>query len=150
MPRPPRHPFTSLLRRTLPRPLDPSAKSYLRLLDRRFVVLARIAGGADAGDAEWVERREDRRLARRFLARPEAAWHDGDENLVRGYLDRWEGQVGARSAPGPKAARARGLLEAASALSAIGPPPGALWFFLWEMESVLAGLFEADKGDGPC
>lgn len=89
-------------------------------------------------------RPEDRALTRRFLAR--RSWHDGDENLVRGYLDRWEKDAGAGSA----AARARSVLEGASALGGIAAPPGALWFFLWEMESVLAGLFEADKGDGPC
>jgi hypothetical protein len=88
-------------------------------------------------------RREERALALRALARREASWHDGDENLVRGYLDRWGRD------PGPRE-RAGGLLEAAAALVAIDPPASALWFFLWEMESVLAGLFEADKGGGPC
>jgi hypothetical protein len=143
VPRPPRHPFTVAVRRTLRRPLDLAAERYLRLLDRRFTALARIAAGAEARAGEAGMRPEERALARRFCAR--RSWHDGDENLVRGYLDRWE------KGSGPGAAeRARGVLKGASALSGIGPPPGALWFFLWEMESVLAGLFEADKRDGPC
>jgi len=75
----------------------------------------------------------------------EGDWQDGDENLVRGYLDRWERGDGRAAA-----ARARSLLECASALAAIGAPPGALWFFLWEMESILAGLAEADNEEGPC
>ena len=59
--------------------------------------------------------------------------------------------MGVREA-GPRgvAAPARALLEGAAALAAIGAPPGALWFFLWEMESILAGLVPADKGDAPC
>jgi hypothetical protein len=144
VPRPPRHAFTAALRRALPRPLDRGDESYLRLLDRRFAALARLAGGDPRG-AEAGLRRSDRARARRYLAPREGDWHDGDENLVRGYLDRWE-----RDAP-PSAARpARTLLDGASALAAIGAPPGALWFFLWEMESILAGLFPADKEDGPC
>jgi len=144
VPRPPRHPFTIAVRRALPRPLDLAAQRYLRLLDRRFAAVARIAAGAEARAVGAGMRPQERALARRFFAR--RSWHDGDENLVRGYLDRWEKGPG----PGGEARRARGVLEGASALSGIGPPPAALWFFLWEMESVLAGLFEADKGDGPC
>jgi hypothetical protein len=122
------------------RPLSPSGRRYLLLLDRRFAALARMAAGGACTAAAAGMRRRDRALARRLFAR--RAWHDGDENLVRGHLDRWERSAGAGSA----AARARGVLEAATALGTIGAPSGALW----EMESVLAGLFEADKGDGPC
>lgn len=132
------------MRRVLPRPLDRSDESYLRLLDRRFAALARVARG-DAGGAEAGGRTSDRARARRYLAPREGDWHDGDENLVRGYLDRWE-----RDARSSAAEPARALLDGASALAAIGAPPGALWFFLWEMESILAGLFPADKEDGPC
>ena len=132
------------MRRALPRPPGAAAERYLRLVDLRFAVLARIAAGGDAGAAPAGMKPADRARARRFLAR--RTWHDGDENLVRGYLDRWERGARAQGA----AERSRGVLEGASALAAIDPPPGALWFFLWEMESVLAGLFEADKGDGPC
>ena len=148
MPRPPRHAFTAALRRALPRPLDRSAESYLRLLDRRLASLARVAagdaGGTATGGAEGLTGAE-RTVARRFLSPREGRWQDGDENLVRGYLDRWE-----RGADRGAAAPARALLECASALAAIGAPPGALWFFLWEMESILAGLAEADNEEGPC
>jgi hypothetical protein len=144
VPRPPRHAFTAAVRRALPRPLDRNAERYLRLLDRRFAALARIANGS-AGGAPAGLQPSDRVLARRYLAARKADWHDGDENLVRGHLDRWE--RGAR----PSAAEpARALLDGASALAAIGAPPGALWFFLWEMESILAGLFPADKDERPC
>jgi len=144
VPRPPRHAFTAALRRALPRPLDRGAESYLRLLDRRFAALARIANGG-AGGAQAGMQPSDRARARRYLAARKADWHDGDENLVRGYLDRWE-----RAARPSAAEPARALLDGASALAAIGAPPGALWFFLWEMESVLASLFPADKDERPC
>ncbi len=143
MPRRPRHAFTAAVRRALPRPLDHGAEHYLRLLDRRFAALARIANGARGVQAGM--QRSDRALARRYLAARKADWHDGDENLVRGHLDRWE-----RDARPSAAEPVRALLEGASALAAIGAPPGALWFFLWEMESILAGLFPADNEDGPC
>jgi hypothetical protein len=132
------------VRRALPRPLDHGAEGFLRLLDRRFAALAHVAAG-DARAAEADIKPADRALARRYLAPREGDWHDGDENLVRGYLDRWD-----RGTHPSGVAPARDLLDGASALAAIGAPPGALWFFLWEMESILAGLFEADKEDGPC
>jgi len=132
------------VRQTLPRPLDRSAERYLRLLDRRFAALTLIASGSARGALAGLQP-SDRALARRYLAARKADWHDGDENLVRGHLDRWE--RGAR----PSAAEpARALVDGASALAAIGAPPGALWFFLWEMESILAGLFPADKEERPC
>jgi hypothetical protein len=144
VPRPPRHPFTAAVRATLPRPLDAASRRVLELVDRRFAVIARIAEGAPGRAAEAGMARPDRALTRRFFARRQ--WNDGDENLVRGHLDRWEKGAGA----GHAAARAQAVLEAAAALGRIGAPPGARWFFLWEMESVLAGLFEADKPDAPC
>jgi hypothetical protein len=132
------------VRRALPRPLGRGAKDFLRLLDRRFATLASIVAGHARG-AEAGLRSADRALARRFLEPREGDWHDGEENLVRGYLDHWD--TGAN----PSGAEpARALLDGAAALAAIGAPPGALWFFLWEMESILAGLFPADKEDGPC
>ena len=76
----------------------------------------------------------DRILARGFLRPLEATWHDGDENLVRGYLDRWTGA--GEQAP----AAARALLEAAQALPAMGARAEALWFYLWEMESMLESI----------
>ena len=100
------------------------------LLGRRLLALEAIA----LGKAHTMrESAADRALARRFLGPLEGTWHDGDENLVRGFLDRWQG-------PGVDGgvARARGLLRAASDLAGIGPPPATLWFFLWEMESVLS------------
>jgi len=144
VPRPPRHAFTAAVRRALPRPLDRGVETYLTLLDRRFSALARVAAGEAAGPRAGLEP-SDRALARRHLAAREGQWDDGHENLVRGYLDRWQ-----RDADGSAAPPARALLDAAAALAAIGAPPAALWFFLWEMESMLAGLFPADKQDGPC
>ena len=144
MPRPPRHAFTAAVRRALTHPLDRSAERYLRLLDRRFAALARIAN-ASARGAQAGMQGSDRALARRYLAAQKADWHDGDENLVRGHLDRWERGVRPSAAE-----RARALLDGASALAAIGAPPSALWFFLWEMESILDGLFPADKDERPC
>ena len=83
----------------------------------------------------------DRRLARRALGPLEARWHDGDENLVRGLLDRW-------GPPGGEAGSviARRLLDAAAELARIDARPETWWFFLWEMESVLALV----AGEGRC
>lgn len=127
MPRPRRHPLTSAVRRTLRRPATQTSRRFLTLLDRRLAALA--AGRLVRGGAA------DRALTRRFLARVAGRWDDGDENLVRGYLDRWQ-------SPGARAARQaqRTLLEAATSLSRIVARPGTLWFFLWEMESVLDSL----------
>lgn len=80
-------------------------------------------------------RARDRALARRFLRPLEASWHDGDENLVRGYLDRW-----ARAGEDAGPATARSLLAAADALGGSGAGPPTLWFYLWEMESMLESL----------
>jgi hypothetical protein len=83
-------------------------------------------------------------LARRFLRPLVGTWDDGDENLVRGYLDRW-----VAAGADPVRAAARGLAEAAAALAAIESRPATLWFLLWELESVLSS-FVADKPPGPC
>jgi len=80
---------------------------------------------------------------RRFLASHEGAWDDGDENLVRGYLDRWIPQ-----GDDPLVAAAGGLSEAAVALAGLRARPETLWFFLWEMESMLAAV--ADNPGRPC
>jgi hypothetical protein len=85
----------------------------------------------------------DRAVARRFLASREGGWDDGDENLVRGYLDRWLGQ-----GDDPLVATARGLTEAALALAGMRARPETLWFFLWELESVLSAV--ADNPGRPC
>lgn len=71
----------------------------------------------------------ERALARRVLRPLEARWHDGDENLVRGTLDAWQG-------PGPPRTAAR-LLRAGAELARIDARAEAWWFFLWEMESVI-------------
>ena len=62
---------------------EPSAQTrrFLALLDRR---LAALAAGRPLRTTAG-----ERALARRFLARITGRWDDGDENLVRGYLDRW-------------------------------------------------------------
>ena len=82
-------------------------------------------------------------MARRFLARVMGAWDDGDENLVRGYLDRW-----LREGDDPLAGVARGLSEAALALASMRAGRETLWFFLREMESILAAF--ADNPGRPC
>jgi hypothetical protein len=54
---------------------------------------------------------------------------------VRGYLDRWTVAGGDASS-----AAARALVEAAEALPAMGARAEALWFYLWEMESMLESV----------
>jgi len=99
------------------------------------------AGGAAADARALGLGRAERALARRVLRPLEAQWHDGDENLVRGLLDRWV-------RPGEPFARttARRLLEAAAELARIEAHAPAWWFFLWEMESVVALV----AGEGGC
>jgi hypothetical protein len=70
-----------------------------------------------------------------------AEWHDGDENLVRGLLEGW----GTAEADRPAALAAR-LLAAGEALLRMGARREAWWFFLWEMESLLALV----AGEGRC
>jgi hypothetical protein len=126
------------VRRALPAGRARASGPFIDVLGRRLVALEAIA----LGKAQTMrESAADRARARRFLAPLEGTWHDGDENLVRGFLDRWQG-------PGEDGgvARARGLLRAASELAGIGPPPATLWFFLWEMESVLRDFA---PGPGP-
>lgn len=137
MPRAPRHPLTQAVRRCLPAPTGPTARRFLDLLDRRLALLA-AGRTVRSGPAE-------RALARRFLAPLEGTWDDGDENLVRGHLDRWLPPEGGAAATARK-----GLLGAARALSVIEARPATLWFFLWEMESMLSGLAEAEaSADNP-
>jgi hypothetical protein len=127
------------VRRALPAGGARVSGPFIDLLERRLLALEAIA----LGRAQTLvgEVAADHARARRFLAPLEGTWHDGDENLVRGFLDRWQG-------PGEDGgvARARGLLHAAGELAGISPRPETLWFFLWEMESVLHDLA---PGTGP-
>jgi hypothetical protein len=78
----------------------------------------------------------------RFALQPlEGCWHDGDENLVRGLLEGWAGAEADR----PAAVAAR-LLAAGQELLHIGARREAWWFYLWEMESLLALV----AGQGGC
>jgi hypothetical protein len=118
------------------------ARAYLDLLDDRLAALAGLAERRRV-DRDLRVSPADRAVARRFLAGHEGAWDDGDENLVRGYLDRW-----LREGDDPLVAAARGLTEAAGALAAMRARPQTLWFFLWELESVLSAV--ADNPGRPC
>ena len=123
------------MRRALPGVLSPLQARYLDLLDLRLAGLADLARGKRA---ELALEAPNRALSRRFLAPYRESWDDGDENLVRGFLDRWL----PRGAD-PVRARAHALIEAASALAGLRLRPGTLWFFLWEMESMLPDLAPA-------
>jgi hypothetical protein len=130
------HALTRALRRRLPRPLSLASTRYLSLLDRRLGHLERCAEsegrGPGGGTTIHRETPRTRLLARRFLKPHEGSWTDGDENLVRGHLDGW-------SRPGidPDVAAAQALLACARTLAQIEAPSSTLWFFLWEMESML-------------
>jgi hypothetical protein len=138
-----RHPLTAALRRLLGGERAEQARDYLALLDDRLAALAALADGGPLSRGDLRTSPADRAVARRFLASHEGAWDDGDENLVRGYLDRW-----LRKGDDPLAAAARGLSEAALALAGMRAGAETLWFFLWEMESVLAAV--ADNPGRPC
>jgi hypothetical protein len=131
-----RQAFTRTLVRRLPTPLSPASIRYLGLLDRRLEALERWAAsagrGAGGGKMTRRETAKSRRLSRRFLKAHEGSWTDGDENLVRGHLDGW-------SRPGIHAdvRVAQALVACARTLAEIEAPASTLWFFLWEMESML-------------
>jgi len=126
------HALTRAVARVLPASRDRDA--YLALLEARLRTLGPVAKGR----GRWPRvSRQQRALARRVLRRLEGVWDDGDENLVRGFLDKWLGPSGE-----PAAAAARSLLRAAAALAPIHSRPGTLYFLLWEMESMLTSLGE--------
>lgn len=120
-----------------------AARPYLALLDDRLATLSALATGGSPAAGGLRVGPADRALARRFLAAHEGGWDDGDENLVRGFLDRW-----VKDGEDPLAATARGLSEAATALAGMRARPETVWFFLWELESVISSL--ADNPGRPC
>jgi hypothetical protein len=130
------HALTRAVRRRLPRPLSPVSTRYLALLDRRLLYLERYAAsrGTEAAGVKRTRREtaRTRLLARRFLKSREGSWTDGDENLVRGHLDGW-----SRPGVDPDVTAAQALLACARTLAEIEAPASTLWFFLWEMESML-------------
>ncbi len=125
------HPLLAQVRRFLPRPA--AARTFLTLLQRRLEGLEAVASGGDP--RLLLGRPQEATRARRFLAPRVGSWDDGDEALVRAHLDRW-----TRGGEDPIRAAARRLAEAARALGALELRAETLWFFLWEMESILAGL----------
>ncbi len=125
-----------LARRALARVEPGDSRRYVALVAARLGSLAAVADGL-APARDLAPTPVERRLARRVFSAIEGDWDDGDENLVRGWLDR---RRTAGEEPGAAAARA--LLAAARALVQIRPRPATVRFFLWEMESILAGLGE--------
>jgi hypothetical protein len=120
------------VRRALSAAPSPAQQRYLDLLDLRFAALSDLVAGRRANLAHGST---NRALSRRFLEPFQETWDDGDENLVRGFLDRWV----TREAD-PVRARARALLDCASELARMRLRPATLWFFLWAMESTLPDL----------
>ncbi len=121
------HPLVASLAAILPE--DRRRAPFLELLERRLEALRAVAEGR----GPWPHPdRCQRALVRRVLRHETGSWDDGDENLVRGYLDRW-----APAGANPEAAAATSLLAAADALGSLAARPGTLFFLLWEMESML-------------
>ena len=120
------------MRQALPAALSPVQERYLDLLGLRLVALADLVAGRRASLALGSA---NRALSRRFLEPFRESWDDGDENLVRGFLDRWI----PRDVDAARF-RAQALLDAASELAGLSLRPATLWFFLWEMESMLPDL----------
>jgi hypothetical protein len=127
-----RHPLVDVVAEALPHARAAEAARYLDLLGRRLRWIQARADGHPRAAARLAATPEERALARRFLRRVEGTWDDADENLVRGYLDRFE-----RRGEDPGRAAAQSVLAAAQELSRIIARPGTLYFFLWELESML-------------
>jgi hypothetical protein len=125
------HPLVAVLKRALGD--SPEAVAYLALVEARLSTLGELSEGR--GTTEGLGGRTGRILARRFLKSFEATWDDGDETLVRGYLDSW-----APIGEDPLRVLAERLLVAAGALATTHARRETLLFFLWEMESVLEGV----------
>jgi hypothetical protein len=122
-----RDPLTSALRAALAGRRTKDLPRFLRLFGRQLAALERLARVQTTGPMIPV----DKALARRVLRGAEELWNDGDENLVRGHLDRFV------SAATDARAQVLRLHETAKELAAIGAPPGAVAFFAWEMQSML-------------
>ncbi len=118
------HPLVAVVARTLPGSGQETAP-YLALLERRMAVLG-------AGQWPAPASRGEAAAARRVLARIHAQWDDCDENRVRGYLDGW-----LDDGEDARAAAIRAVNAAAAALATTEARPATIWFFLWELESVL-------------
>jgi hypothetical protein len=113
------HPLVEVVRRFL-KPGD--GEAYVELLRRRLATIEQgVMPSTSAGE---------RRLARAFLRPREGTWHDGDENLVRGWLDAFGHQ--------DPDVDVQAILTAAGELSRIRPRAETVWYFLWAMESMLA------------
>jgi hypothetical protein len=122
------HPLVAAVGAILPE--DRRRGPFLELLEHRLTALRNVA----AGRGTWPHpNRCERALVQRVLRHREGSWDDGDENLVRGYLDRWS-RAGAGDA---EASAAASLLAAVDAIGALEARPGTLFFLLWEMESML-------------
>lgn len=128
-----RHALTAAVAEALPQPFSPATAAYLALLDRRLAAVQAIADGS--AEAAFSEEPAAKALARRFLRPLEGTWDDGDDNLVRGYLDRW-----SRPGDDPVRETARRLADAARDLSRIETRPSTFWCFLWQLESMLESL----------
>lgn len=111
-------------------PLRRVGEPFLPGLERRLTRLA-----AWTGDPRSLTQTAGEHLAaRRFLASVEGSWDDGDETLVRDFLDHWS------PCDDDGAGAAQAMLEAAATLARLQTRPQTLWFFLWEMQSICDGL----------
>lgn len=127
------HPLIARVREALgPRLADDEA--YVVLLARRLARLEELAYGS--ADEAWHETPAEGALGRHFVQQREACWSDGDENLIREWLDPWL----PASVALDLRATARHLLAAAGRLAEIDARAETLWFFLWELEVRLATL----------
>jgi CheY-like chemotaxis protein len=127
-----RDPFVAAVARALPRKRPAEAAEYLALLERRLRFLRARAAGDLRQARRVLPRRGEAALGRRFLRRLGENWDDGDENLVREKLDRL-----GRGSGDPGRDAASSLVEAADELGVILARPGTLFFYLWELESML-------------
>lgn len=109
---------------------------YLAGLAERLALVERLLGaGGEPASAELRRLARASRLTRRVLRRIEGAWHDGDENRVRGHLDGF-----VRAGESRTLAALRGVREAADDLASAEAGPGAVRFLLFALESAFADL----------
>ncbi len=127
-----KHPLVRAVKRSLPGSSS-TRDAYLGLLEARLRALEELAAGGK--NLEPLGGIAGQRLAQRFLRPLKGRWDDGDENLVRGYLDSW-----APRDEDPLRVLAGSLGRAAETLGRVRARPATLWFFLWEMESMLKGV----------
>lgn len=133
--------LVALLRDSLPRRHERAARVLAeRMTEHLDALIRRLAPVAPERAADGAGSATRARQARRVLECLQSCWNDGDENLVRGGLDRVLPVV-----PPAEVAHAHRLLDCARDLAAMNARPETLWFFAWYLEATRQAASESPQ-----